>query len=751
MSSTPSTGTADSGVFDTLADPKTLQLLLVIAIVIALLVALWSLRRGLRRIEGRKRIVPYLDGVAALWSGDPEVAVKLLSDVVEADPANVGARIAYGEALERLGRHAEAHEQHVEANESFGVEGPGIELAIVRDLHAAGAEADALERVQSALARHPRDARLLRLAFEIQSEAGQYDAALDTGRRLLQRDGGQGLEKALAAVAVQGGLHALGRHDQDRATKFFRDALAFDRDNVDATRALSLMHGDARAALLPGRLDGESPESLRALPSHAGDRNELAVAIDQPGIAVPAMQRRTLAAILAFFPDAVCAKCGASRDSDVAICPSCGRSSRRVHADDGIDEELLDVRLALDEIEQNERWFQRLAERLVAGDNSVHTTLARGGTRALTALLRLAQQTQANPDLESTLVAIGRDRPQALLDVRAAATGESKRMLEGSRTFLERASGIQSRRSVDDVLAPVFRALGPPAREAITDVLGQASAIADRGLRGLIVDYFVGLADLEAFDDLGRRFAPVEIVRRLNMTPDDSLVSLFEQLPAGRSFLRDAILADPALDRPRALVRASLSAGNRDSRNIVRWKELFAARGPGQRVLGFLVDALRSLETCATSEALLEHFRHEALERLVAAFADPEADVSRLESHVRLLRAAGTESADALVRCFSSAPSEADERVIALLAELGKSATAKLEAAYRGKVGWLGALGAKRFLAKHPRACIARAIALTKGRGAEKALERLAAWESEPDLVSTIREFLRRREGEDHA
>ncbi|MCA8971455.1 MAG: hypothetical protein KDC95_16810 [Planctomycetes bacterium] len=739
-------------MFDTLADPKTLQLLLVVAIVVALLIALWSLRRGLRRIEGRKRIVQYLDGVAALWSGDPEVAVKLLSDVVDADPANVGARIAYGEALERLGRHAEAHEQHVEANESFGVEGPGIELAIVRDLHAAGAEADALERVQSALARHPRDARLLRLAFEIQSEAGQYDAALDTGRRLLQRSAGDGLEKALAAVAVQGGLHALGRHDQDRATKFFRDALAFDRDNVDATRALSLMHGDARAALLPGRLDGDSGEHVRALPLHEGEHNAVAtVAIDQTGHAAPAVPRRTLAAILAFFPDAVCAKCGASRDSDVTVCPSCGRSSRRVHADDGIDEELLDVRLALDEIEQNERWFQRLAERLVSGDNSVHTTLARGGTRALTALLRLAQQTQANPDLETTLVAIGRERPQALLDVRAAALGDSKRMLEGSRTFLERASGIQSRRSVDDVLAPVFRALGAPAREAITDVLGQASAIADRGLRGLIIDYFVGLADLEAFDDLGRRFAPVEIVRRLNLIPDDSLVALFEQLPAGRSFLRDAILADPALDRPRALVRASLSAGNRDSRNIVRWKELFAARGPGQRVLGFLVDALRSLETCATGEALLEHFRHEALERLVAAFADPEADVSRLEPHARLLRAAGTESADALVRCFSSAPSEADERVIALLAELGKPATAKLEAVYRGKVGWLGALGAKRFLAKHPRACIARAIASTKGRGAEKALERLAAWESEPDLVSTIREFLRRREGEEHA
>lgn len=733
-------------VLDTLEDPTVLEIGAITLLVLALVLAFWSLRRNLRKLQGRRLLVKYLDGVQAQSAGDPELAAKLLHEVVEVDPENLGARLAYGEALSQLGRSAEAHEQHVEAQESFGASGPGIEIALIAQLRAAGEVHEALERAKRALEKFSKNEAILRLAWEVRSEAGLYEAALEVGRKLSTRRSDPLLRAGLASVAVQAGMRCLARKDREGAERLFREALGYEPQHAEAQSGLELLSGDARAALLPRAL--ASSDAPLALPVPDPSARARLVETAAPGGEAPGQRR--LAAILSFFPDARCANCGASRVAAEAMCGACGSVGPAIFGEDGLDEELEDPALAIDEIEENDRWFTRLADALRRGDDSVHRALLEGGERAITPILRVAIASASNPELEALLVQLGRLHPGALLEARDTLAIESKRVLEGGRQLLERASGLPSRRSVDDVLAPVFLSLGEPARDAIAEVLAQPTKIADRGVRGLVLDWFVGLADLDAFQELGRRFAPVEIVRRLNHTPADALVPLFETMPAGRSFLRDAILLDPALDRPRALVRAALRAGSRDAKALVRWRELFAARGPGQRVLGHLVSALRTPERAHDASTLLEGFKHEALEQMVSTFADPDVEPAQLEVLARLIQSTGQDGAEALVRCFSSSPSEADDRVIEVIASIGKPAISKLESAYRGKVGWLGAIGAKRFLARHPRGCIARAIAAISHRSAHRALERLASWESEPDLASLLRELMRRHE-EDHA
>lgn len=740
---------------DLLTDLRVLEIALASAIVLTLLVLFFSLRSSLRKLQGRRLLVKYLDGVQSQSAGDPDSAASLLKEVVEADPENIGARIALGEALAQLGRSAEAHEQHSEAQESFGVSGPGIELAMIEDLRDAGATPEALESIERALDKFPRDAAIARCAFEIRSEAGLYEGALEVGRRIATRESDASLRASLAHVAAQAGIRRLAKKDRDGAERLFREATSFDGANREAASGLELLSGDARSALMPRvvpSLESRGGPAALATPENgaaASLRRQIAVVEAHEGAtpapAAGAAVARDFATILGFFPDARCPQCGAARDPALPACPSCGSEEPPIASEPGLEEALADPVAVIDEIEQNERWFSRLADALRRGDDSVHDALLEGGHRSIVPVLRVARTHAANPMLETLLVKLGQRAPASLIEARDKLNAESKGLLEGGRALIERASGLNSKRSVDDVLAPVFRALGESARTTIEEILGKPTRIADRALRQLVLDWHVGIAELDSFQKLGRRFAPVEIVRRFNETPDDALVPLFEQLPSGPCFLRDAVLADPALDKPRALVRAALRACSANAKAMHRWKELFFSRGPGQRVLGHLVTALAG-ERRAAAEGLLEAFRHQAIEQVVAAFANPEArEDAAMHAYRRLLEHTGAEASDPLVRCFGSSPGEADDRVIEALAAIGKSAVAKLEAAYRGKVGWLSAIGAKRFLGRHPRACIARAIAAISHRAAAKSLDRLRAWESEAELASLLSELIRSR------
>ena len=442
---------------------------------------------------------------------------------------------------------------------------------------------------------------------------------------------------------------------------------------------------------------------------------------------------RGLQTIASLLPSGRCTRCGAVRSAAPGPCQSCGTLGKVAHGDDD-EREIDDADALLDEIDENEAWFQALSERLKRGDDEAEHELRESGGRALPALLAAYAEARLE-DKDSRLMAlcveIGRREPQLLIEAQRSFASESR----------PRLSRLLQRGDAEHALGAVFRALGPDVRSTFEAVVADPVGLADSSLRELVLDYFVGLADAEAFETLASRFSPVEIVRHLNRVPDSELVPLFSKLREGRSFLREAILEDAALDRPAALVAAALSA---DDSAVEAWVSLLKRRGPGTRVARALVQALdEDGAEAERAETFLERFARSARELLVAAFADPATAERALPALRRLLQSAGRAAIPELVQVFAANPTPVDDRTAELLQGFGEVALRDLEAAYRGSAGWLGMLGARLFRAKHPRTMILRTIAGIGGTKARLTLRRLQDAESDAELASLIGQLLR--------
>lgn len=689
-----------------LKDPLVLE---VTVIALAGFIALWMilrLRSSLTRLRGRKLLVQYLEGVEAGLSGDPEAAAELLSSVVQVDPENVGARLALGDALYRLRRPAEAHQQHMEAREVFDVGGPGVRLSVVRDLRAAGELAEAVDRLDEALEEHPRDYDLLEEAFELKTEAGLFEGALAAGRVLFERQHGKDVRHRLAVTAARAGMVSLSRGDRRKAEALFRESLAYDPENHDARTGRLLLAPDPDLRLLPSKTDSE--------------RQDVVPWKDSP-----------FPTILDFFPESICRVCSSPRPAAAPVCAVCGSGAGAVYAERMLPTAIEAPDESLDEIEENEQWFRHLAVRIRDGDSSALLAIEEGGGKAFGPLLLvMLDEGDVAERLQDACIRVGSRFPDQLLAARDALKAEGRGMLHR----------LAGRADVDVPLGPVFRRLSSRALPSFRDLVRDGSRLGDRGLRSLVIDYFIGLADLQAFEDLASRYAPVEIVRKLNKVPAEELVPLFSLLPAEPSFLREAVLLDPALDQPAALVGAAMRAG---TPALPRFRELFVQRGTDSGVFMELVRRLGNADEGACAESLLQHFRFDALQYLVQGFADPDTTAEAQMALARLLRDIGPSAVPELVRCFASTPSDLDNRTVELLASFGNAGVDDLEAAYRQQKGWLGKLGANLLRGRHPRAQIARVLGRVRTPTARAALARLRDGESDAELRSLLKELLR--------
>ncbi|MFQ5507358.1 MAG: hypothetical protein ACE5F1_21545, partial [Planctomycetota bacterium] len=363
--------------------------------------------------------------------------------------------------------------------------------------------------------------------------------------------------------------------------------------------------------------------------------------------------------------------------------------------------------------------------------------LLEGGDRGIFSLLTIAVGV-GDPHglLSQLLVELGARHPETLLHVR-------QRINERSRRVLQRMRGT---RKCDELLGPVLRRLGPEPMGFFQRLLSQPDTLADRGLRGLIIDYFVGCGDIQAFEGLARRFSPVEIVRHMNRRiPAEELGQLFARMPEESSFLRDAILADPALDRPEAFARALSLCREKD---VQRFEKLFEERGADPRLISELVLLLNGPgDANRRAEQVLARFLPTAIDYLVASYADPETPAHALEAIRRLLRGQGADAVGELVRCLGSNPAEVDDRVILALVDLGEGALEEIESSYRQQMGWLGKLGLLH--GRHPRSCLIRAVASIPGARAFGVLQRLLTSETDAELRSILREALRQSRGKE--
>jgi hypothetical protein len=498
----------------------------------------------------------------------------------------------------------------------------------------------------------------------------------------------------------------LSRGEREDAAAFFQESLGYDDDNMDARTGRLLLAPEPDLDLLP------APAEPGAHPL---------VNVEHGGVG----------ALLDFFPESVCRACGSPRAATTTVCGICGNAEPPVYADAELKAPVQDPNGSLDEIEENSAWFRKLALRMLEGDTEAAGPLAEGGGPALVPILTVVlEKGEESEPLRDVAVRIGRHFPDALLAARETLRSETRGVFHL----------LKGRADVDGVLGPIFRRLGPEPLAAFQRLIVEGTRLGDRGLRGLVVDYFIGLGDLVAFEDLAARYAPVEIVRKLNKVPPEELAPLFGLLPEGPSFLREAILLDSALDQPEAIVLALLRA---EDAAQPRFLDLLERRGPGAQIFSALVRRLGGGEEGRRAEAALSHFGAEPLRHLVAGFADPDVGPEALRALVRLLRAIGTVVVPEIVRCFGSTPSDVDDRAIALLSEIGDAAVADLERAYRQQVGWLGKLGANLLRGRHPRACIARVLGRMDSDAARQVVQRLLDDEKDAELASLLRELAR--------
>jgi hypothetical protein len=719
-----SSPSAAQGVYETLGDPALLELLFVLVLSGLILWILLGLRGALRRLHGRKQLAAYLEGVEAVFAGDPGSAQKLLQPVVAEDPENLGARLALGEAHAALGMPADAHREHLEARQVFAAEGQKLQLAIVRDLRAAGELGEACLAVDEALLGAPKDLDLQREAWELKLEASLFEAALPHGRALFAADQDPRLRRRLAHANARAGSVRLQRGEQEAARELFRAALGYDAENHEARKGrIALGEEKAEAEQLLSYASGENA----LVPVDENDQALVQLEPEAHGVQrLPAME---------LFPESVCAHCGApvpstQRSEARFVCEVCGRESSQRYSDEGMQAGVQDASTLLDEIEENERYVQRLAEEKARGNDVAGRQLLGMGEKALHGCLDVALR-DAQQDLLETIVTLARQEPEGLLSWRKARVTERDAQILGRL----RHGGI------DELLAPVFRRLGSDALPFLRGLLGQSGELAEAGLRGLVVHGYVGTADLVAFEDLSARMSPVEIVRHLNQVPNDELADWIAELPTGPSYVRDAILLDERLDKESAF---ALALARVNESRLVELADVLRERGPEDELLRTLVAMLgESAETAGRADAVLRDFGAHALPELVAAFADPSRDKSR-ERVGMLIHACGAVAVPQLARCFGGAPGESDDRCIELIARIGNPSVKPLLENYRTRPRWFGFVRSRKSSSLHPRACKLRALAGVGTPLAQDALRQIADEETDAELSSLARELLRK-------
>lgn len=289
-----------------------------------------------------------------------------------------------------------------------------------------------------------------------------------------------------------------------------------------------------------------------------------------------------------------------------------------------------------------------------------------------------------------------------------------------------------------DALRVLLSALGAGAAATLQAQLGSA----DRGLRHVLIDVHLGMADVDVFEHVLDVVPLVDVVQRCNELPERVLVPLLAALPAGH-FAFEVLLPDGGFVRDAAVLRAIPEA-----RAPLALEALLARRGAARSLCTVLVRALVEPDLAAVAGRLLDGFGEQALGPLVLAFADPglSADV-RAAVRERLV-AAGASAVEPLCGCFGAHPTELDGDVVSVLAEIGDGAVPLLRDSCldRGLRARLPFVGGRRRSA-HRRAMVVRALGAIGSLQARAALTTLRAGESDPEVLLRIAQALHRLDG----
>lgn len=676
-------------LFDLVGQKGVLEFVLAGTVLVVVWWLWWRMAALVQGAQQRKALADYLLGVEQALHGDLDGAFERLSAVVQTDPENHYARLLLGKVLAERGEPEQAHQQHLCLKNAFGIDTAANDRMLAQSLLAAGLPREAAAAAERSLQKDERSAVGWDFVYRARLQAGEFDAAAKAGKRLLQllgEDGAHGLRKDLARTLAQAGQTALARGQAQQAKGLLQHAESLARD-VDAVPLLAArLDAEQRGvetavqALLASS-GAHGAEGATGSSGSAGAAVGRTAAADLPAPAPPnratarvrdAAPALPMAELHGLVPSArwLCRACGAPLPAAVPECRRCLARGSAERTEPLLTGELRSPTCTMDAIEQNDAHLQRRIQALLGDEPSARreaeAELLELRERAVPALLRAAWQLgrTAEERAIATLRAMGPTIAPALF----AASDE---LADGRLLPLPQ-------RSPAHLVGRVVQGFDRSALPHVEPLF--ASAKPEH--RKILIDFFLGLADLEQFQLVLERFPPVEILHRLNRADEPVLRRFLQVVPRGH-FLAESLLLEPTFDRDDVLLAAVPGAADPDVLLTVLLR-----RGVSRTLLKVLLQGLADPALADTAERVLAELGPGALEHALAAFADPERADQERQRLARVLVRGGAAAAAQLVEEFGPEPSASDDELRTLLRQIGDLAVPVLHDAYAHS-GWL--------------------------------------------------------------
>ncbi len=616
----------------------------------AMLVVWWRIARLGERVRNRSFLRDYFLGVEQALHGDAKGAEQRLERVLQKDPENHFARRLLGNVQSELGHPEKAHAQHLLLRDAFEVAGAENDVQLARALLAAGRPDEAAAAAKDALRSRPTDLPTLEFAFRACLQASDPEAAAEIATRLLPRvlhttdaSRHESLRQDVASAFAAAGSRCLSRGDAAGAAAWLRKANAADAD-ADTTTLLAarVEAGQAGALAVAGRLFERTVPAVGA----------------EPGAWAKAL--------LPMLPKARwrCARCDGPLASSLGRCPRCLAEGHAV-----ADEPRLFLpveapdRLA-DALEANAAHVRRVCAAAVEAEPGsdaqaeARTAALELGARAVPELLDRARQRGAAA--ERAIALLRELGPQTTPSLFAAA-----QELEDARLLPD---GGSLANAVGRVVQSFDRSALPHVRSLF--------ASAQKGNRKILVDYFLGLADMREFEFVLERFPPIEVLHRMARADAETLRRFLAAVEP-HSTVCDVLLAHPSFSREVDVLHAIPSAKHGDA-----LEALLVRRGPSAALSSALLEALRDPQLQAPARRILAAFGRDAADPLLSALGDPDCEPAVRAAIQDLLAQIGPQAVDRVCANFGTQPSEFDLALRAALVRMGDAAVDALEAEY---------------------------------------------------------------------
>ncbi|MEC7725496.1 MAG: tetratricopeptide repeat protein [Planctomycetota bacterium] len=704
---------------DAIAAPGVIEAALVTFGALVGLLVWWRLARLVRNARDRASLSDYLLGVEQALQGDRAGARKRLEKVLREDPENHYARLMLGKVLGELGEAEQAHQQHLYLQRAFAIESSENELLLAQSLLAAGLLEEAGVVAERLMARSPAQVDGRRFLYRVRLQQGDPSAAAAVGRRALgaTKDGEarRALSQDLARTYADLGTAAWRAGDVSAAAAAAREA-----GQLDPT------HG--QLALLNARLDGargDFGDVVRQLAAPADSR-----ALVDAGDQVAAGAGCASVLPMESFAGLVeagrwrCGACGAALARARMRCDRCGAESPPVLREPSLIAPIESATATMDGIDVNDAHVRRLVRSLESGE-PVSNELVALGNAAVAELVRAgaAGASDLRGEIARILAEMDEDIVPSLLE-------------EGERT----ASGRLFARGggVDELVTDVLQQLGPAALPRLEPLLGAGHG----RLQQVLIDYYLRLADVGAFQAILERYPPMDILHRLNQASPEVLARFLAAIPRGH-FLVESMLLEPTFYRDEALLAAVPGA---DAPDVL--VEVMLRRGPTRALVTALIAGVRRDETAEVSVRVLRELGSRVLEHCLAGFTDPEAADDAKDRLAEVLIEGGAAAVTHIVDGFGPASSAADDALRGLLRAIGDEAVDGLAVAYE-KSGWLEKVSAG-LVSRHNnrRVQIARALGEMRSRRSLKALKTLSRRERDDNLRLQLERALHAAGGE---